>query len=76
MRISVCADELTGIAGTLVGELQRRGHETLAHGVLAPGERGDWAWASEAVARDVTEARENVAHLSEIERSQCPKSGH
>jgi ribose 5-phosphate isomerase B len=57
MRISVSADELTGIAGTLVGELERRGHETLAHGVLADGERDDWAWASEAVARDVAEGR-------------------
>ncbi len=53
MRISVSADELTGIAGVLVGELERRGHETVVHGVLADGEREDWAWASEAVAHDV-----------------------
>jgi ribose 5-phosphate isomerase B len=57
MRISVCADELTGIAGALAGELGRRGHETLLHGVLAEDERSDWAWASEAVARDVAEGR-------------------
>jgi ribose 5-phosphate isomerase B len=57
MRISVSADELTGIASTLVGELRRRGHETLTHGVLAPEERGDWAWASEAAARDVAQGR-------------------
>ncbi|MGA2452769.1 MAG: RpiB/LacA/LacB family sugar-phosphate isomerase [Solirubrobacteraceae bacterium] len=57
MRISVSADELTGIAGALVGELERRGHQTLAHGALAGGERDDWAWASEAVARDVAEGR-------------------
>jgi ribose 5-phosphate isomerase B len=57
MWISVSADELTGIAGTLVGELECRGHATLAHGVLADGERDDWAWASEAVARDVAEGR-------------------
>jgi ribose 5-phosphate isomerase B len=57
MRISVSADELTGIAGALVGELERRGHRTLAHGALADGERDDWAWASEAVARDVVDGR-------------------
>ena len=57
MRISVSADELTGIAGALVEELERRGHHTLAHGALADGERDDWAWASEAVARDVADGR-------------------
>jgi ribose 5-phosphate isomerase B len=57
MRVSVSADELTGIAPALVGELERRGHRTLAHGALADGERDDWAWASEAVARDVAEGR-------------------
>jgi ribose 5-phosphate isomerase B len=57
VRLSICADELTGVAGTIVRELERRGHETLAHGVLAEGERADWAWAAEAVARDVAEGR-------------------
>jgi len=57
MRISVSADELTGMADRLMGELERRGHETLGHGVLVDGERSDWAWASEAVARDVAEGR-------------------
>jgi ribose 5-phosphate isomerase B len=57
MRISVSADELVGIAGALPGELQRRGHEAICHGALAGGERADWAWASERVARDVAEGR-------------------
>jgi ribose 5-phosphate isomerase B len=57
MRISVSAAELTGIAGSLLAELQGRGHETIAHGALAEQERSDWAWASEAVARDVAEGR-------------------
>jgi ribose 5-phosphate isomerase B len=57
MRLSVSADELTGVAGVLLGELERRGHETLAHGALAEGGREDWAWASEAVARDVADGR-------------------
>jgi ribose 5-phosphate isomerase B len=57
MRISVSADELTGIAGALVAELERRGLQALAHGALAEGERDDWAWASEAVARDVAAGR-------------------
>jgi ribose 5-phosphate isomerase B len=53
MRIAVAADEVTGVAEALVEELQRRGHETVLHGALKPGERADWAWASEAAARDV-----------------------
>jgi ribose 5-phosphate isomerase B len=61
MRISVCADELTGVAGLLVAELEHRGHELLTHGVLAEGERDDWAWASEAAARDVVEGRAEQA---------------
>jgi ribose 5-phosphate isomerase B len=57
VRISISADELTGIAAALAGELERRGHETIAHGVLGEGESADWAWASERVARDVAEGR-------------------
>src|SRR3954452_17719448 len=53
MRISVAADERTGIADAVVEELRKRGHEPLAHGALAEGVRDDWAWASEAAARDV-----------------------
>jgi ribose 5-phosphate isomerase B len=61
MLISVAADELTGVAGALVEELRRRGQETLAHGALGDGEREDWAWASEAAARDVAERRAQQA---------------
>lgn len=61
MRISVSADEMVGVAGLLVQELERRGHEAIAHGVLAKGERDDWAWASEAAARDVAEGRAEQA---------------
>jgi ribose 5-phosphate isomerase B len=57
MRVAVCADELAGIASALAGELQRRGHEPILHGALAEAEREDWAWASEAAARDVAEGR-------------------
>ena len=53
MRISVAADERTGVAGAVVEELRRRGHEPVLHGALAEGERPDWAWASEAAAREV-----------------------
>ena len=38
-----------------------RGHEPLLHGALAEGERDDWAWASEAAARDVAEGRAEQA---------------
>ena len=61
MRISLAADELTGIARVLAAELERRGHSTLAHGALSDSERDDWAWASEAAARDVAEGRAQQA---------------
>ncbi|MGE5635318.1 MAG: RpiB/LacA/LacB family sugar-phosphate isomerase [Nocardioidaceae bacterium] len=61
MRISVAADERTGVADELVEELRRRGHEALLHGALGEDERADWAWASEAAARDVAEGRAEQA---------------
>lgn len=61
MRISLAADELTGVAAALQGELQRRGHEPILHGALAEGEREDWAWASERAALDVAEGRAEQA---------------
>jgi ribose 5-phosphate isomerase B len=61
MRVAVAADEVTGIAETLVSELERRGHEPLPHGALTEAERDDWAWASEAAARDVVEGRAEQA---------------
>ncbi len=61
MRIAVAADEDTGVAGALVVQLRERGHEPLLHGALAPDERDDWAWASEAAARDVAEGRADQA---------------
>jgi ribose 5-phosphate isomerase B len=57
MRISVAADERTGVADLIVDELRQRGHETLVHGALSEDERDDWAWASEAAARDVADGR-------------------
>ena len=61
MRIAVAADEVTGVAEALVKELERRGHEALPHGALKPGERPDWAWASEAAAREVADGRADQA---------------
>jgi ribose 5-phosphate isomerase B len=57
MRISVAVDERTGVAEAVVEELRRRGHEPVLHGALEPDERDDWAWASEAAARDVADGR-------------------
>jgi ribose 5-phosphate isomerase B len=66
MRIAVSADERTGVADAVVEELRRRGHEPLVHGALANrrahaaeggGSREDWAWASEAAAREVAGGR-------------------
>jgi ribose 5-phosphate isomerase B len=61
MRISVAADERTGIAEAVVDELRKRGHEPILHGALSDGERDDWAWASETAARDVAEGRAEQA---------------
>ncbi len=61
MRIAVAADERVGIADAVVEELRKRGHDVLTHGALSDDERDDWAWASEAAARDVAEARADQA---------------
>ncbi len=61
MRIAIAADEMTGIAAALPETLRGRGHEVLVHGVFAEGERDDWAWASEAAARDVADGRAEQA---------------
>jgi ribose 5-phosphate isomerase B len=61
MRIAVATDEDTGVAGAVVDQLRDRGHEPLLHGALAPAERDDWAWASEAAARDVADGRADQA---------------
>jgi ribose 5-phosphate isomerase B len=61
MRIAVAADERVGIADAVVEELRKRGHEVVAHGALSEDERDDWAWASEAAARDVADGRAQQA---------------
>jgi ribose 5-phosphate isomerase B len=61
MRIAVAADERAGIAESVVDELRSRGHEPLPHGALSDAERDDWAWASEAAARDVAQGRAEQA---------------
>jgi ribose 5-phosphate isomerase B len=61
MRISVAADERTGIADAVVEELRRRGHEPVVHGALSDSERDDWAWASETAARDVADGESDQA---------------
>ena len=57
----MAADELTGVAAALPDELRRRGHEPILHGAYAAAERSDWAWASEAAARDVADGRADQA---------------
>jgi ribose 5-phosphate isomerase B len=61
VRVSVSADELTGVAETVVERLLQSEHDLTLHGVLAAGEQADWAWASEAAARDVAEGRADQA---------------
>ena len=62
MRIAVAADERVGVADAVADALRARGHEVVAlHGALAPGAREDWAWCSEAAARDVAEGRAEQA---------------
>jgi ribose 5-phosphate isomerase B len=57
MRIAVSADERTGVAEAVVQEIRARGHDPIVHGALSDAERDDWAWASEAAARDVAAGR-------------------
>jgi ribose 5-phosphate isomerase B len=57
MRIAIAADERTGVADAVVQAVRRRGHEPILHGALSDAERDDWAWASEAAARDVAAGR-------------------
>ena len=61
MRVAVSSDERVGIAEAIVEELRGRGHEPIPHGALSETERDDWAWASEAAARDVAEGRTEQA---------------
>src|SRR5688500_5992610 len=61
MKIAVAADERVGVAEALLEELRKRGHEPVPHGALSADERDDWAWASEAAARDVAEGRADHA---------------
>jgi ribose 5-phosphate isomerase B len=61
MKVSVAADERTGVADAVVDELRKRGHDPIPHGALSDEERDDWAWASEAAARDVAEGRADQA---------------
>jgi ribose 5-phosphate isomerase B len=61
MKIAVAADERAGVAEAVLDELRKRGHEPIPHGALSDEERDDWAWASEAAARDVAEGRAEQA---------------
>ncbi len=61
MRIAVAADELTGVAEALPYELRRRGREPILHGAYTSQGPPDWAWASEAAARDVAGGRAEQA---------------
>jgi ribose 5-phosphate isomerase B len=61
MRVAVASDERAGVAEAVVEQLRKRGHQPLVHGALSDGERDDWAWASEAAARDVADGRAEQA---------------
>ena len=49
------------IAMTIAASLRQRGHEVALHGALAEHQREDWAWASEAAAREVVDGRAEQA---------------
>ena len=57
----MAADERTGVAEAVAEALEERGHAVLRHGALNESERDDWAWCSEAAARDVAEGRADQA---------------
>jgi len=61
MRISLSADERTGVADRVADALRERGHDVVAlHGALGDDDP-QWAWCSEAAARDVAEGRADQA---------------
>lgn len=57
MRISVAADCVDGVAGSLIRALESRGHTVIPHGILAEDDRDDWAWCCAAAAADVAAGR-------------------
>ncbi len=61
LTISLSTDELAGPAQELPRLLKERGQELILHGAFVDGERSDWAFASEAAARDVAEGRAGQA---------------
>ena len=61
MKIAVSADERVGVADAVIEQLRERGHTPIPHGALTDSERDDWAWASEAAARDVAAGRAEQA---------------
>ena len=61
MRVSVAADELVGVAEAVVEELAAAATSRSPTARSADAERDDWAWASEAAARDVAEGRAEQA---------------
>src|SRR4051794_7199803 len=64
MRIAVAADDRVGVADALLAAIAVRGHEAIPHGALNPADRdqrSEWAWASEAAARDVAAGRADLA---------------
>ena len=68
MRISVAADERTGVADAIVEELRRRGHEVLVHGALRADEEKKDAPKTESV--DFRKLKELMpAELSGLKRA-------
>jgi ribose 5-phosphate isomerase B len=61
VRISVAADELTGIAVILPLEIRERGHDVLLHGALADEDEPDWVVASAAAAQNVVDGHADQA---------------
>ena len=50
-----------GIASDIAEVLRKRGHEIQLHGAIQAHDRSDWAFASDAAARDVAEGRADQA---------------
>ena len=61
MRISVAADERTGVAEAVARSCAAGGTSRCCTARSSRSDRDDWAWASEAAARDVAEGRADQA---------------
>ena len=61
MRIAVSSDMVDGIGSDIADRLRKRGHDVIPYGAIRTKASEQWAFSSEAAARDVAEGRADMA---------------